>query len=95
MSTTALLLTILAAWWLLLSGFVLRNYCQGLQEVETPSAPERIEQYGEPEESKPARARLHLHLIVPPITIVLTLFLLPLYLYGWFLEGSEQQRREA
>src|SRR4051812_43290380 len=92
MSTPAILLSILAAWWLLLGAAVLRNHIQQLRAPKMALRLQKLEESREFETSRPMHPSwLRDHVIAPPLTIALTAFLFPLYLYGWFLERSESE----
>ena len=90
MSTLAILLCILGAWWLLLAAFLLRDYIQQPGEPGRALSLDKLVDHRELEACiSKKRGWLHDYFIAPSFTIALAALLFPLYLYVGFLERTE------
>ena len=94
MTIPLILLSILGAWWLLLTVWVIRSYFERVQDAKTPMTPEQLEQFRQLEERTPQkRMRGRDYFIAGPFIIAFVLFLLPCYLYTWFLKHRDPYDR--
>ena len=97
MSTPLIILTVVGAWWLLLTLFVIWSYIQRVRDASALT----LEQLEETEqecrrldESMPQKHwRRRDYFIAGPFAVAFMLFLLPCYLYAWFLEHRDPYDR--
>jgi hypothetical protein len=91
-STPLIILTIVGAWWLLLTLFVIWSYIQRVRDAKAagPLTPEQLEECRQLEARLP---RIHWrrrdYFTAGPFVAAFMLFLLPVYLYGWFLKHRD------
>ena len=94
-STPLIILIVVGAWWLLLTVFSIWSYIQRVRDAQAaPLTPEDREQVRQLEESLPQKQwRRRDYFIAGPFVIAFMLFLLPCYLYAWFLEHRDPYDR--
>jgi hypothetical protein len=93
MKTAALiLLGLLAAWWSLLTVFLVLNYRKRVREARTPLTAEEAEECRQLEERLPRSQMRPVHfVIISPVVLVM----LPLYLYGWLVTDPYDKQYKA
>jgi hypothetical protein len=96
-SKPLIILSVVGVWWLLLTLFVIRSYVQRVRDARalTLQQLKDIEQECRRfEESMPEkRWRRRDYFFAGPFVVAFILFLLPCYLYAWFLEHRDPYDR--
>jgi hypothetical protein len=94
MSIPLILVILLGAWWLLLTIWVVSCYLERVRDAKTPLTPEQLKECRKLEESMPrVRMRPRDYVVGGPFIIVWIFFLLPFYLYSWFLKYRDPYDR--
>lgn len=93
MKTAALiLLSLLAAWWLMLTVFLALNYRKRVREAKIPLTAEEAEECRQLEARLPCCQMRPAHfVIISPVVLVM----LPLYLYGWLVKDPYDKQYKA
>lgn len=95
MKVLVIFLSVLGAWWGLLTISAVRSYLARVQDAKVPLTPEEIEESRRLDHSMsrfPKRARDYF--ILTPFMLPFALLLLPLFVYYWFLKFRDPCDRD-
>jgi hypothetical protein len=97
MKTIALiLLCLLAAWWVFLTLLTISCHRDRVRDAATPMTPEELEHCRQMKASIPRyNMRPKDWVVVTPFMIPFVLFLLPIYLYHWFVKDPYKKHEHA
>ena len=95
-SAAIILLSLLAAWWCILTIWVISCHRERVRAAAKPMTPEELEECRQLEASFPRhQMRSKDWLLSSPFWIPLMLTMLPIYLYFWFIRDPHNQHDRA